>query len=568
MHLMALGIAIGSGVVLLAVGLTAWFLYRKYPIDKIYKSKVHLESTFDSVGDPIAIIRTDYSIQRVNRAYVAMVGSTFGKVLNTPCYKILRKRESPCEDCLMKDVLQNTGRTVIERAAHPTVAERFNSITFYPFNRKGGSCDGVVEHFRDITRLEQLKTELEQHNRTLSETSRVLEHAQNKIQAEIALARDVQSGLMPSTIPRIEGVDIRVVYQPVDAVGGDIYDFLTLSRHKLGFFIGDASGHGLAAAFVGTISKMSLYNHSRLESGTAALLERINRDIISNVHTGHYLTGFLGVLDSFDYTFTYTRASHPKPVIIRSSGEVVMLTTPGAFIGILENPRYQQRTFNLQKGDRLYLFTDGIYELAQKDAVDGKRMGYSEFLAILTECNAHPLDEVIPAIQARFTDSVFDDDYTMLAIEITDDCVRDRLYRAAEFEPGDAQVKLFLFSTYLEGFGHFAEMFADLAQNGFGESAIHQVKIGLNELIFNALEHGNQNDAAKYVAVLYKIESDALTMVVIDEGNGFTLPNVPDPTEAENLFREKGRGLILVQRVVSAIRLNKAGNGVMVTIKK
>ena len=103
------------------------------------------------------------------------------------------------------------------------------------------------------------------------------------------------------------------------------------------------SGHGLSAAFVGTISKMSLYNNSKKEMPVNELLSKVNQDMIDNVHTGHYLTCFWGIFDTRSKKFTYSRAGHPIPVLVKRNGTVIPLKSQGTFLGLLPNSMYEER---------------------------------------------------------------------------------------------------------------------------------------------------------------------------------------------------------------------------------
>jgi serine phosphatase RsbU (regulator of sigma subunit) len=127
----------------------------------------------------------------------------------------------------------------------------------------GAACGIIAIIF--IYRYYNIKAHenLKRHNRFLTSITTKLRNMQRNVKADLKTARQIQLGLLPSQIPEVKGMRIDVVYQPVIEVGGDIYDFFRFDDNRLGIFIGDASGHGFAAALIGTLSKMSLYHHSR-----------------------------------------------------------------------------------------------------------------------------------------------------------------------------------------------------------------------------------------------------------------------------------------------------------------
>jgi len=408
-------------VVVASAALVLRHYYRRFPIHLIYRSKIHLQWAFDSIKGPLAIIDRAYQIQRVNRAYASLVARRFPDIIGSKCFAVLRGRDTPCTDCRMVEVLEKNADLVTERSPHPRYPDTGAvSLTFHPFLKsKSRGERAIVEHIRDITHLERLKRDLEIQNITLTETTRSLEKERERTREELELARQIQLGIMPQKLPEINGLKIAATYHPVEEVGGDLYDFITFSDQKLGVFIGDASGHGLASAFVATMSKMTLYTHTRTELSPAELLKRLNRDLIDNMRIGHYITAFWGIIDLAERTITYARAGHPSPVIINPAKTITPLKSAGTFLGIIDHPVYEERTVRIEKGDRIYFFTDGIYEVMEGDAeVRTGVLGYRQFQEILASCSGLAFDNVISTIKQQLSLFTYDDDYTLIVVEV------------------------------------------------------------------------------------------------------------------------------------------------------
>jgi serine phosphatase RsbU (regulator of sigma subunit) len=403
--------------------------YWKFPLHLIYKSKVGYESMLDAIGDPLAVVTADYIVRRANKAYISLVSGSFQSVIGHKCYALLRGRGEPCNDCRMAHAITLQKQQVVERSLHPSGAGTIR-LNFSPYTLETDSPDTqcVIEHIRDITVLEQLKTDLEEKNRTLAQAMRTLKQAQRAIHEDLRLARQIQEGILPKTPPRFDGFSIALTYHPVADVGGDLYDFPSFSPDKLGVFIGDASGHGLASSLIGTISKMSLFNNSKKEKPPRDIIDAINHDLFTNIQTNHYLTCFLGFFDRVAQTFTYSRAGHPIPVVLRDDGTVQMLNCPGTFAGVIEDVTFEEATFNYRKGDRFFLFTDGIYEVQK---LEENYFGYDKFLKILGGMHGVPFNKIIPKIEEQFSEYTYNDDYTLIVIEVNedstgiDDTVRD-----------------------------------------------------------------------------------------------------------------------------------------------
>jgi serine phosphatase RsbU (regulator of sigma subunit)/anti-sigma regulatory factor (Ser/Thr protein kinase) len=536
----------------------------------IYKSKCHLESAFDSIEDPLAIIKRNYEIIRVNKAYADFVGKKFSQILNKKCHVVLRNRESPCEDCKIKEVFHTERKFYIPTSQHPRLPDTRNiSFTFYPFRPKKKAEASVVEHIRDITELEYLKNNLEKRNKSLSDTTVILRQAQSEINDELELARQVQRSSLPQKPPSFEGLKIVGTYHPIKAVGGDMYDYIQFSPDRLAIFIGDASGHGLPAAFISTMSKMLLYNHTREETQPAEILDRINRDLLGSIRTTYYLTAVCAVFDQTDNSIVYARAGHPKPIVIRPDGQVIHLGAYGTFIGILDDAVYEQRKFFLHKGDRIYFCTDGIFEVVTSTQDhSGSILGFKQFSDIIVSVNHLPLDEVIPALQEKLSGYVYEDDYTLLIAEVTADIPPVNIGESLPGFDTGGEIGYFTFSKNRQTGKQFEAVAIWMQKKNYSKDEIQRMQICMSELISNALEHGNRNDPHKLVTMAYSVTDDEVRLCVVDEGGGFDLASVPDPTHDANLNREGGRGLYLVSQFVDSISQNSSGNGICITRKK
>jgi len=409
-----------SAVVLAAAGLAAVWVYRHFPVLAIIRSKTHLEQAFDSFDDPLAAIDTEYRILRINRAYASLVGRPYTSILGKPCHKVLRKRDTPCRDCRMKEALEEHARTIVERSPHPKRRRGATiTLTFFPFGTAATRTEpAILEHIRDTTELERLRDRLEEKNRELERTAHQLQTAQHALYAEIDMAREVQQCILPRSIPSYAPLRIDVTYQPIESVGGDFYDFIRFPGDKLGVFIGDASGHGLPASFVSTMAKMALYHHTREELEPDQLLYRVNHDLIENVHTSHYLTCFWCIFDPATRRLTYSRGGHPRPIVVRADGEVIELEAPGTLLGLLSDSTYSKNAFACKPGDRIVLFTDGAYMTKYEGDVVLPAYNASQFRSVVAECTRGRFEDVLPGIRERLSQYACEDDYTLLVMDV------------------------------------------------------------------------------------------------------------------------------------------------------
>jgi len=414
--------ALLAAVVLLFAALTLLSLYRKYPMHLIYRSKIGVETMLDAVDEPLAVISKEFNVKRVNRAYIDLTGRSYKNCINAKCYALLRGLTAPCADCRMHEALEQSEARQIETSPHPKGVGSFH-ITFSPYAMpmKGNTEEiCVIEHIRDITTLEKLKMDLERRNNFLTTLTRRLRAARRSIKAELRVARQIQFGLLPTEPPHSDNIRINMVYNPVADVGGDLYDFIRIDDNRLGVFVGDASGHGLASSLIGTLTKMSLYHHSQTDIAPAELLARLNRDLTAHIHSSHYMTCFWGIFDFEKKTLTYSRAGHPPQIARRKDGTTHRLTGNGVFLGIIEDSSFEQVEFRFEKGDRFFFFTDGTYDIFSNETSGqtGRLLGYEGFAELVNQSAENAFEEIIPAIKKGLSGFNLNDDYTLMAAEV------------------------------------------------------------------------------------------------------------------------------------------------------
>jgi sigma-B regulation protein RsbU (phosphoserine phosphatase) len=185
---------------------------------------------------------------------------------------------------------------------------------------------------------------------------------QEKVQRELEIARDVQLGLFPQVLPRIQTMDYFGVCEAADVVGGDYYDFLLLSNQTLGVAIGDVSGKGISSALLmANIQAMLRSNAMLYPNATNQLVREINNLLYQSNKAGKFATFFYGVYESTSRRFCYVNAGHNPPLLLRK-GAITHLNASGTVIGLFPDREYKQVCLQLEKGDLIVLFTDGLVE--------------------------------------------------------------------------------------------------------------------------------------------------------------------------------------------------------------
>ncbi|WP_304222336.1 PP2C family protein-serine/threonine phosphatase [Gracilinema caldarium] len=203
------------------------------------------------------------------------------------------------------------------------------------------------------------------------------EHDQltKKIQEELRWAGEMQKALLRPALPQSTSVEYRVSYRPVSHLycGGDYYDVITLAPDRYLILIGDVAGHGVRAAFVTGILKAIIYpEYVRVNltkkitpaSFLSWLNDRMNFELRRT--TGLLITFFAGILDSKSQNFTYANAGQCHPCILRGNA-ISELPISGSAIGFASNIMYAEQGVQLQSGDVITLYTDGLIEFTEND---------------------------------------------------------------------------------------------------------------------------------------------------------------------------------------------------------
>lgn len=225
-------------------------------------------------------------------------------------------------------------------------------------------------------RILEMEQALHDKNKRISETLSKLQVLHEEIQKDLIEAERLQLSLIPESHKKMEHGDISILFKPCGHVGGDLVGFFRFSRDRLGMYSIDVSGHGISSALVtarlaGYLSRNNKAQNIAFERGDngefihrkpAQIAEALNNQLLADMETEHYFTlAFADINLKTGYT-QFVQAGHPYPVIIRKDGTTELVGTGGPPIGLVPNVQYQTETFDLNHGDRLMLYSDGITE--------------------------------------------------------------------------------------------------------------------------------------------------------------------------------------------------------------
>jgi len=354
------------------------------------------------------------------------------------------------------------------------------------------------------------------------------------------VARELQRSLTPVLEERPEGVEFAIETKPGVRVGGDFYDIISIADQFVAMLIADVSGYGLPAAVIMATGRLAFRTYAANELNPRTIMTNVNRALLRTTLAGHYMTAFLGVLDTELLTLQYVNASHCSPLVVRD-GEVIALDTEGLFVGMFEDPQYEQKGMQLEKDDRLLFYTDGLLKAFEAKDRHGSQAQLADYVKRHADLS---IQELVSRL-ANLSDRP-DDDVAVMGVELRQEKARTKTLTIPSI-PGQL--------GYVEN-----AILPVLTNKGYGERALFAVKLALEEATINAIKHGNQLDDTKKVSIRFTVADDRVIISVADEGEGFDPAAVPDPTRPENLTIATGRGLALIRAYMDEVSFNEKGN--------
>jgi sigma-B regulation protein RsbU (phosphoserine phosphatase) len=241
------------------------------------------------------------------------------------------------------------------------------------------------------------------------------ERERQRMEQEINIARDIQQALLPRNFRNFPHLSVSGCNFPCLSVGGDYFDVFPLSDNRTAFLIADVSGKGLGAALLTTMLQGALSGMT-LGTDPARVIDHLNRFLCDHAEVGRYATMFFGILDGSG-GLEYINAGHPSPILIRG-GVAQEAFTEGSFpVGLVLEAEYTAASLQLEPGDTLVLFSDGVTEAM--DPTD-QLFGAARLREVLTGCSDTPLEQlqkaVLEAVENFSRGASQADDLTLLLV--------------------------------------------------------------------------------------------------------------------------------------------------------
>lgn len=306
--------------------------------------------------------------------------------------------------------------SVIEKETWSERGDTWVLTSKMPYKNRRGELMGTFGVSSDVT-------ELVNTQRSLVEIASELKMRNEAYEEEVALAREIQQGLLPQEYPSFGEARFGHRYLPISGLAGDFFEVLDLGEERVGLLICDVMGHGVRSALVASLLRGLISQAMNLAARPDQFLSSLNRGLVhflAKAGVSMFATAFYLVVDRKEGTIQYASAGHPTG-IINHGGKVSRLAfgakCKGAGLGLFEDAHYGVEMTSLEGVSSLLLFTDGIYEV---ENAEGEAFLQNRLVETVKQASAVDLEQLLDSILEEVKnfaeDGRFDDDVCLLAM--------------------------------------------------------------------------------------------------------------------------------------------------------
>ncbi len=391
-----------------------------------------------------------------------------------------------------------------------------------------------------------------------------LENQLNLQKLEIERAQEIQQALNTATIPQLSATNIRAVYNPSQEMGGDFFNVIKTPSCKIATIMVDCTGHGLEASMYATLLKSVCDRHLSLldkPQYLGSFMQMVNIDVANYITSDQFPVMFVSIYDPESKKLYYSSANGEHPYLVRNGKTYKFEKAKGMHLGFNTESEYEVKSFVTKPDDLIITYSDAIIEIAGAHWDRHNDEPLKKELSTLGNSLGTDLMHFMRFIDKANGSLTLKDDLTIVFMQIKDLFrYETEITTKPELEP----IKYNLINT--------------LESYDYSQEDIDKIIIALIELVFNAIDHGNNGSPDKKVIINFEITCEKFIMTIEDQGNGFDETLIPDPTNIQRLAdlmehneHEKythGRGVWMVKNIMDSVIFSRGGKMAVVTKKK
>ena len=376
---------------------------------------------------------------------------------------------------------------------------------------------------------------------------------------ELGLATNIQKQMLPSIFPAFperKEFDIYASMTPAKEVGGDFYDFFLIDDSHLGMVIADVSDKGVPAALFMMASKIMVQNYAMMGRSPAEVLKAVNNQICQNNQAEMFVTIWLGILDLKTGILKASNAGHEKPLFTNKDGKFEMYKDKNNFVvGWYKGIDYTEYEIKLEKGSKIFLYTDGVPEAASNEG----QFTRERMVETINKYSDKKPEEIVKCMKSELDEFSKNhdqfDDITMLCVEYVG-------YGSNSYQ---VDAKHDLISLMIN------PIIAALEENNANSKAVYQMNLALEEIFVNIVNYAYPNKDGK-VDISYKLnkKDKSINIKIKDKGKEFNPLAAKDPDLGAPAKDRKigGLGIFIVKNVVDDIKYQRIDNQNVLEITK
>lgn len=380
-----------------------------------------------------------------------------------------------------------------------------------------------------------------------------------RLDSELTLARDIQNSMLPTTFPAFpdhEEFDLYALNIPAKQVGGDFYDFFMVDKDHLAFIMADVSGKSIPAALFMVIAKTLLKNHTMNYRKPSEVFKDVNNLLCEGNDTGLFVTAWMGILNCRNGKVIYTNAGHNPPILVHEGVTQTIKGKSNFILGGMPDVQYPDEELTLQKGDFLYLYTDGVTEAEDENR---NLYGMDKTLELIKQNSEYSMKELCIHIKEaldiyqRNTEQF--DDITMLGLRFT-----GMKPQASEIVVDSAIDNISKITAFVN---EKLESYNTLARTRM------QFDVAIDEICSNIIKHGYQNGEGK-ISVTVINDGTSTSLVFKDSAIPFNPVEAVDPDVTLSAEERGigGLGIYMVKKSMDDMRYEYKDGQNILTITK
>lgn len=419
-------------------------------------------------------------------------------------------------------------------------------------------CLGNLSKINEISELASSISEMEEETLKYIDNLSTAISEKQRMGTELRIASLIQQGSLPSVFPAFperKEFDLYASMSPAKEVGGDFYDFFLIDDDRLALVIADVSGKGVPAAVFMMATKILINERAHVDGTPAEILSVVNDRICEHNSAEMFVTVWLGILEISTGKLTFANAGHDDPAVSVSGGDFdIVKSKHGFVIGGMSGVKYKDSEIVLNKGDKIFLYTDGVPEATDKDNKLFTAQRMLDALNIETQSAPETVIKTVRKKVEEFTgDAPQFDDITMLCLE----------YKGKS----ENNIKLKATDENL----HKATKFISkcLKDTRCTEKFVRQVELYVEEIFVNVAHYAYAPNIGD-IEISCEVFADKIRVTFIDEGKNYNPLDKPDPDVTLSAAEREigGLGIFMTKKLTDKIEYEyKDGKNILITEK-